>query len=123
MSIITEVMFLHAHDQEQPFIINILKCECDDIMGKITFEGFYNVDNEMEVTPKYTQRLPQSMKLFIRRIEPIISTSFSYKAQPQQYKIVEEHFYDVEIYKLETHTKLKHINRHTLYFRILYHKD
>lgn len=118
MSIITEVMFLNAHDQEQPCILTILKCECDGTKGQITFEGFYNVDNEMENTPKYNQCLPQSMKLSIRQIEPIISTSFSYKAQPQQYKTIEEHFYDIVIYKLDTHTKLKYINKHTLYFHV-----
>ena len=123
MSIITEVMFLHSHDQEQPYIINLLKYECNDITGQITFEGFYKVDNEMDITPKFTQTLPQTMKLYMRQSEPIISTSFSYKAQPQQYRTIEEYLYDIVIYKLETHTKLKHINKHTLYFHILSHKE
>jgi hypothetical protein len=123
MSIITEVMFFNDSGQECPFIFHIIKHECSDIGGQITFEGFYNVDNEMEITPKYTQKLPQTMKLRIRKVEPIISTSFSYKAQPQQYRSLEEYFYDVVIYKLETHTKLKHINKHTLYFRVLDDKD
>ena len=123
MSIITEVMFFNESEQECPFLFHIIKHESSDREGQITFEGFYNVDNEMETAPKYTQRLPQNMKLLIRKVEPIISTSFSYKAQPHQYKTVEEHFYDVVIYKLETHTKLKYINKHTLYFRVLDDKD
>lgn len=119
MAVITEVMFLNNPDQEQPGILNILKYECNGIKGQITFEGFYKVDNEMEDTPKYTQTLPQTMKLSIRLIEPIISTSFSYKAQPQQYRLLEEHVYDIIIYKLDTHTKLKYINKHTVYFNVL----
>jgi len=119
MSVSTEVMFLHAHSQECPYIYEFINYTCDGIEGSIKFEGYYNVNNEGDDNPKYKENLPQTMKIFIRKLQPIISPAITYNVRPQQYKTIEEHLYTVVIYKLETHTNFKYLNRHTLYFRIL----
>ena len=116
-----EVAFLHYGDQPVPFIINLLDYKCNDKFGIIVFEGFYRVNNDIS-GGSYEFSLPQQMKMVMCRrdnIATLIPGAGFMSPVTQEYRIIEEHIYTIEIYKRDIHTDLKYINKQTIFFHIL----
>ena len=115
----TEVVFLHETDC--PFLLILHDYTCNGSEGVVKFDGYYRVNNMPGEGP-YKHSLPQQLKLFVRRLEDIPTLIYKGESSPvdQVYRTIDEHIYNVEVYKYITHTDFQHLNTMSLYFRIIH---
>jgi hypothetical protein len=116
----TEVVFSQEVDKPCPFLLHLINYKCDGKEGIVLFEGHYHINNTSE--GPYEHCLPQTINLFARTLEDIptlIVSRGDMSPIHQEYRVLTEHIYTVEIYKTIQHTNYTHLNRISIYFRIL----